>query len=672
MKVKIIFSIIALMLMFGAFGQINTVTDSLELDIKEAKEDTLKVKSLNSLSNQYFKIGKYELAMKNSKSALLLAGKLKYKKGKAKAYKTLGIIYQNQGNYTKASENYFALIKISKEIGDNKGIADSYNGIGQIYAEQGNYSEALKNYFTALSIKEEIGDKNGIANSYNNIGIAYRHQGNYSKALKNHLTALRIFEEIKNKNAIAFSYNNIAGIYFYQGNYPEALENTLASLKIREEIGDKKGIADSYHSIGIINKTQGNYLEALKNQLAALQIRKEIGYKKGIAYSYNSIGSIYKNQENYSEALENYFSSLEIYEELGNKNGIAATYINLGSTYIYLRNFQDARKYLDGGLALSKNIGNKDLVKNGYLSYSELDSVEGNFAQSMKHYKMYTIYKDSLLNEESNNQISRMKIQYETEKKDREIELLNKEQELTEQQLEKQRLVQYGMIAGTVLLLLVGLLIFRSFWLRKKLEKQQAIIKERKRISADLHDDVGSGLSRIMLLSELVKKVAKTPETREEAEKISAISQELSSNISEIIWALNSNNDYVENLAAYIRRYAAEYFENGTVNLKITTPAKMDHIHISGEHRRNIFFAVKEALHNIIKHACATEAELRFTVDQDVLCIVIKDDGKGMPTGKLNRFGNGLKNMQNRMKSIKGNFSIESHVGTKITLSLPV
>jgi signal transduction histidine kinase len=175
-----------------------------------------------------------------------------------------------------------------------------------------------------------------------------------------------------------------------------------------------------------------------------------------------------------------------------------------------------------------------------------------------------------------------------------------------------------------------------------------------------------------MLLSELVKKVAKTPETRKEAEKISTITQELSSNISEIIWALNSNNDFVENLAAYIRRYAAEYFENRTVKLKITTPAKIDHIHISGEHRRNIFFAVKEALHNIIKHAYATEAKLKFTVDQDVLCVIIKDNGKGIPTGELNRFGNGLKNMQNRMKSINGNFGIENHVGTKITLTLPV
>jgi len=126
-------------------------------------------------------------------------------------------------------------------------------------------------------------------------------------------------------------------------------------------------------------------------------------------------------------------------------------------------------------------------------------------------------------------------------------------------------------------------------------------------------------------------------------------------------------------MVAYIRRYAAEYFENAPVKLKITTPARMDHIPISGEHRRNIFYAVKEALHNIIKHAQATDAELIFTMKNGGLSVVIKDNGIGMPQeGELKRFGNGISNMKNRMKSINGDFIIENHQGTKITLTLPV
>jgi signal transduction histidine kinase len=125
-------------------------------------------------------------------------------------------------------------------------------------------------------------------------------------------------------------------------------------------------------------------------------------------------------------------------------------------------------------------------------------------------------------------------------------------------------------------------------------------------------------------------------------------------------------------MVAYMRRYAAEYFENSPVNLKITTEGKILPTPINGEHRRNIFYTVKEALNNILKHAEATEAELKFVVINDKLEIIISDNGKGIPDGDLNRFGNGIKNMRARMKSIRGDFKIENHQGTRIFLKLAI
>lgn len=228
------------------------------------------------------------------------------------------------------------------------------------------------------------------------------------------------------------------------------------------------------------------------------------------------------------------------------------------------------------------------------------------------------------------------------------------------------------MFAGVLILILVGFLLFRSFRLRKKLEKQEAITMERHRISADLHDDVGSGLSKITLLSGLLETQAKTPENRKEAEKISKTAQEISSTISEIIWALNSNNDYLENMVAYIRRHAAEYFDNSPVNINIVTEGEILPFPINGEHRRNIFYTVKEALNNILKHAEATEAELRFIIVNDSLEVIISDNGIGLPDTNLNQFGNGINNMQARMKSINGDFKIMSYQGTKVILKLAI
>jgi len=108
-----------------------------------------------------------------------------------------------------------------------------------------------------------------------------------------------------------------------------------------------------------------------------------------------------------------------------------------------------------------------------------------------------------------------------------ELALISKDKEIKEEQLSRQKMVRNGMIVMFALILLIGFQGFRSLHLRKKLEKQSAIIQERKRISADLHDDIGTGLSKISLLSELVRNQAKTPEAKKEAEKIADTSKEL-------------------------------------------------------------------------------------------------------------------------------------------------
>jgi len=108
------------------------------------------------------------------------------------------------------------------------------------------------------------------------------------------------------------------------------------------------------------------------------------------------------------------------------------------------------------------------------------------------------------------------------------------------------------------------------------------------------------------------------------------------------------------------------------VSLKINSTGTLTGIPISGELRREIFYTVKEALHNIYKHSQATEAKLRFSVKDDILTVSIHDNGVGMPEKDTGRYGNGLVNMQQRMMAVGGNLMIENHQGTKIILEVPV
>ncbi|MHA4810592.1 sensor histidine kinase [Flavitalea flava] len=207
---------------------------------------------------------------------------------------------------------------------------------------------------------------------------------------------------------------------------------------------------------------------------------------------------------------------------------------------------------------------------------------------------------------------------------------------------------------------------------RKELEKQVAVLAakqdERNRISADMHDELGSGVTAIRLMSEIVKSKMKG-QTLPEIEKISHSANELLNKMNTIIWTMTSSNDSVENLVAYIRSYAVEFFESTAIDCYFNMPASIAPREISGEKRRNIFLSVKEALNNVAKHSQGSTVRINISVSERLI-IEIKDDGVGINMEKLRKFSNGLNNMKKRMSSIDGEFLIENQEGTRTTFNL--
>lgn len=204
-----------------------------------------------------------------------------------------------------------------------------------------------------------------------------------------------------------------------------------------------------------------------------------------------------------------------------------------------------------------------------------------------------------------------------------------------------------------------------------KLEILNIKQKERNRISADMHDELGAGITAIRLYSELAKN-KKDKDLTPEIEKISHSADELLNNMNAIIWAMSSNNDSLENMTAYIRNYAQEYFEDTNITCKILIPENIPDIMVSGEIRKNVFLVVKEALNNILKHSRATEVNITLKQLPQGLALYIQDNGIGIDEEKIRRFGNGLKNMKKRMEDMWIQFSIQNNNGTLITLYYPI
>ncbi len=204
------------------------------------------------------------------------------------------------------------------------------------------------------------------------------------------------------------------------------------------------------------------------------------------------------------------------------------------------------------------------------------------------------------------------------------------------------------------------------------LEKKQAIEKERTRIATDMHDDLGAGLSRIKFLSETIgiKKQQQLP-IEEDISKIREYSHEMIGKMGEIVWALNEKNDSLKDLLSYTRAYAVEYLSQNGIQCEVVMHDDFKNRFVSGEFRRNIFLSVKEALHNIVKHAQASSVTISIKNDEE-LEIIIHDNGIGFDINDIRPFSNGLSNMQKRMEDIGGSNEIQNGMGTIVKLKAPL
>jgi signal transduction histidine kinase/ligand-binding sensor domain-containing protein len=225
--------------------------------------------------------------------------------------------------------------------------------------------------------------------------------------------------------------------------------------------------------------------------------------------------------------------------------------------------------------------------------------------------------------------------------------------------------VVLGAIAGTVRHMATRRLRLHM----QQLERHQAIERERARIARDIHDDLGASLNLIAVLGDLARK----EKTGERIEKISGTAREAVKSLDEIVWAVNPRNDTLSHLVDYTCQFASGYLRDAGIRCLLDVPEQMPGREVQANVRHNVFLVVKEALQNIVKHAHASEALLRITVEAERLRISIEDNGCGFNGAPVDGWADGLRNMQQRLTEVGGDCRIQSRVGTgtAITLDLP-
>lgn len=316
----------------------------------------------------------------------------------------------------------------SRQIGYAEGEADALNRIGNIYLSTSNITKAMEHYFESLEIRENISDSIGIAVCFNNLGII----------------------------ASEFNDNKMA------------IEYTQKAIKINTKINYTYGISDNYINMGVYYDDLGESSKALNYYFMNLNILEEINDRSSLATTLNNIGEIYNNKSKFDEALSFYNRSLKIQEEINETSGIAISKLNLGDVYLKKGDLENANKFLYESLKISMKIGYRDIQSNCYELLAKYYNEKENFSEAFKYSKLFSETEDSIFSEQSSRRFAEMQVSFESELKDREIELLKKNELLRNLQLKKQ---ENRIIYLAISLLLISFLVFlvlRNYFLRKK------------------------------------------------------------------------------------------------------------------------------------------------------------------------------------------------------------
>ena len=197
---------------------------------------------------------------------------------------------------------------------------------------------------------------------------------------------------------------------------------------------------------------------------------------------------------------------------------------------------------------------------------------------------------------------------------------------------------------------------FKNQLLQKELERQKSIQLERERISQDMHDDLGAGISAIKLQAEFLKYKMPKESYTDDLEAIINTSEDMNLAMREILWSLNSQNDTVGNFIEYTSLYVKRFLDKTNIVAKFDSNILEKETTLSVKARRNLFLVVKEAVHNVYKHSQANKIEIQLEQTETYFKITVIDDGIGL--ADTIQKGNGLSNMSLRMEAINGTFKI--------------
>lgn len=558
-------------------------------------------------------------------------------------------------------------INIAGSLKSEAVLAAGYSSAGWCYFRLGKKDSAEKYLVLARNIFYKTGSSNDEAKCLANLSSVYCETKNYEKALNCLLPARTIFEKAGNQKSLAYIDKQVGILYRSMGDYKRAKESLRSGIFAFSKLGALNYLGDSYSSYGTVCLLENNYDSALMYYRQAFTIFKDsLKNTSNEAYAAENMGDAFsqltqaKREPKYGDSAYYYYAhALANFKEIGSTGNMKFEQVNLASVLIMQKQYKPAEQLLLESYSYYDSTDDAQMLEKVSQQLSFLYRDIGDYENAYRFDKVFDNWRDTIDVRNRADSMASMFARYETEKKDRTIQLLNAQQKISDQQIANQRLIE---IFSVIAIMLGGMLFFLVYN-RVKIKQQLKDVQLRNQIAADLHDDIGSSLSSILLLSKMASS-NQSGSTIPILEKISGNAKEVIERMGEIVWMMNPRFDKGEKLHEKLEQLILNVKQVAPIGLQVETyiDDKISSMDFTMELRKSIYLISKEALNNVLKYASARHLSISLTLANKQLVLEIKDDGAGMDMASV-KAGNGLETMKHRAETCKAQFKISAAPG---------
>jgi len=419
--------------------QIDSLLNSLQQDPEKERPATFL-----HISEAY-RFSDLPLCIMYGDSAALLSDELGEVAQQAKILKSLGVSCYYNGELDMALDYYNESLDAFRAVNDLSGIARCLNNIGLVYEEFGNYELSIDYYERSGEIGEQIDDQEWVAFVMHNLGNSYFYRGNMRLAINNYYRALIIYKEMDDKNSIGDAYLNIGTVYNEWGEQEKAMEYFEQAREIYLAMGDERNLSKVLSNMAeMYNFEHKDYIKAKQLYEQSLELKIRMNDLIGIAMQNHNLGTLYANMEEYEKAQKYFKISENLYLEMESKTGLVMVYHHMGILQQQQSNTAEAIRYFKKSLQIADVIGQADYVSDNHEALFKCYASFGDYNNFYKHYKMFEIGNDTLLENLQQAQMAEMEARFKVDQIVKQNIALTEENQVVASNARKYRMLTFS------------------------------------------------------------------------------------------------------------------------------------------------------------------------------------------------------------------------------------